>query len=68
MNVRGIGVVPLVGVEVHLQACAVIARPPVNGETCDVCSQLLAAVDIFFDGERFLCPACRHRLSLTLRK
>src|SRR6266513_6409050 len=28
-------------------------------ETCDRCNQLVIPLKTFFDGEKFLCPACR---------
>jgi hypothetical protein len=61
MRIRCIGVTPLTGVEMRWQVVPVIPRPTINAESCDICGFQLAAVDMFFDGELFLCPACRSR-------
>src|SRR5258708_6777359 len=31
-------------------------------ETCDQCQQVVAPINAFFDGRRFLCPRCRSKL------
>ncbi len=67
MNIRRIGVAPLTGVEARLPAWSVTPAPPINGETCDVCGAHLPAMEIFFDGELFLCPTCRQFKSQGLK-
>ena len=32
-------------------------------ETCDVCHDLVAPADVYFDGRRFTCPDCRRHAS-----
>lgn len=61
MTVRCFGVRPLVGVEIHwLEHPYLPAKEPLSYESCDCCGQRLPARQIFFDGEHFLCRACRN--------
>jgi formylmethanofuran dehydrogenase subunit E len=68
MTVRGFGIRPLVGVEIHwLEHVELPAKAPPSYETCDRCGERLPARHIFFDGEHFLCRACRILVGDDLR-
>ena len=32
-------------------------------ETCDMCHEMMAPAEAFFDGRRFVCPDCRRKAS-----
>jgi hypothetical protein len=64
MNLRLVGVRPLVGVDLHQTFTIADSRPAAPCETCDGCGKLILARNIYFDGERFLCVACKQKPNL----
>lgn len=60
MNLRLVGIVPLVGVDWQNTA-GERSKTAEIWETCDVCGREVLARNIYFDGDRFLCLACRQK-------
>jgi hypothetical protein len=65
-NYRGDSVAEQLEMLGEMHGVALAAEPvPLQEiyETCDRCKDLFMPFMTFFDGERFLCPDCRSRLS-----
>ena len=61
MNLRLVGMEPLVGVTLHHQSHGVDPISDAPCETCGQCGKPIPARNIYFDGNRFLCAGCRKQ-------
>jgi hypothetical protein len=61
MNLRLVGIRPLVGIDWWQSSSAAAPAPREGYETCDYCHKEIHAKYVHFDGESFACPACRKK-------